>query len=188
MRLTALIKLASTPHVVPVAILSGVILLPSVFNEATAEISSETGPAVDPDSRAIRVEEFRALEASLADLSLQLTAQQELIANQHEEIDGQRILLQSIQAQVGLLATDQTVEHQSDDVTQGRQSITLDELVTRQPESTRYSDVFFGSIPIPGTEAAVKIGGFAKMSMVGTFDPLGTDDRFITRSEERHVG
>ena len=180
MKRTALMKLANTCHVIPVVILSGIALFPSVFNEAVAEISSENDAAIDAETRLVRVEEFRALEAALADLSSQLAAQQELIASQQKEIDGQRRLLQSLQAQVGLSAEDQKMAHQLDDVTQARQSITLDELVTRQPESTRYSDDFVGSIPIPGSEAAIKIGGFAKMSMVGTFDPLGSDDRFIT--------
>ncbi len=142
-------KHASTRFVVLVAILSSVVLFPSVFNEAIAEISPEEDAAVDADARLVGVEEFRALEASVADLSLQLAAQQELIASQHEEIDGQRRLLQSIQAQVGLSAQDRTTARQPNDVTQGRQSITLDELVARQPESTRYSEEFTGSIPIP---------------------------------------
>jgi hypothetical protein len=75
MRLSASSKLASTPHIVAVAILSGVVLLPSVVNEAFAEILSEKEATIDPDARSIRVEEFRALKASFADLSLQLTAQ-----------------------------------------------------------------------------------------------------------------
>ena len=74
------------------------------------------------------------------------------------------------------------VDGPADDVAPAQQSKTLDELVIKQPESTTYSDDFVGSIPIPGTEAAIKIGGFAKMSMVATFDPLGSDDRFITGS------
>jgi hypothetical protein len=182
MKRTALIKLASTCHGVPVVILSAVTLFSSGFSEAIAEISSENDAAVSADTHLVRAEEFRALQAALADLSSQLAAQQELIASQQKEIDGQRRLLQSVQAQVRISAEDQKVALPLDDVTQARQSITLDELVTRQPESTRYSDDFVGSIPIPGTEAAIKIGGFAKMSMVATFDPLGSDDRFIAGS------
>ncbi|TDI75645.1 MAG: hypothetical protein E2O84_04050 [Bacteroidetes bacterium] len=156
MKRTALIKLASTRHVVPVVILSGVTLFSSLVSEAFAEISSEKDAAVDADARLVRVEEFRALEAALADLSSQLAAQQELIASQQKEIDGQRRLLQSVQSQVGLSAEDQKVAHPMDDVTLARQSITLDELVTRQPESTRYSDDFVGSIPIPAAKQLLR--------------------------------
>ena len=134
MKRTALMKFASTCRVVPVVILSGVTLFPAVFNEAIAEISSENDAAVDADTRLISVEEFRALEAALADLSLQLAAQQELIASQQKDIDRQRRLLQSVQGQGGFSAGDQKVARPLDDVTQAQQSITLDELVTRQPE------------------------------------------------------
>jgi hypothetical protein len=171
-------RFASTCRFVPVVILSGVTLFSAVCNEAVAENDT----VVDSDTTLISVEEFRALEAALTDLSLRLAAQQELIASQQKEIERQRRLLQSVQAQVGLSVEEQMVDGPVDDVTPAQQSKTLDEIVTEQPESTKYSDDFFGSIPIPGTEAAVKIGGFAKMSMVATFDPLGSDDRFITGS------
>ena len=41
---------------------------------------------------------------------------------------------------------------------------------------------FPGSIEIPGTGAAIKIGGQARFNLVHTLGPLGTDDRFIASS------
>jgi hypothetical protein len=41
---------------------------------------------------------------------------------------------------------------------------------------------FPGSIRIPGSDAAIKFGGRIRASFVLTFDPLGTDDRFLTNS------
>jgi hypothetical protein len=41
---------------------------------------------------------------------------------------------------------------------------------------------FPGSIGIPGSDAAFKLGGQVRMTLVHTFAPLGTDDRFITSS------
>jgi hypothetical protein len=38
---------------------------------------------------------------------------------------------------------------------------------------------FPGSFQIPGTGAALKIGGWVRLSSVVTFDPLGSEDRFI---------
>jgi hypothetical protein len=38
------------------------------------------------------------------------------------------------------------------------------------------------SIRIPGTESAVRIGGQARLMMVHSLGPLGTDDRFVTSS------
>jgi len=182
MKRVPLTELATKRHAVPAVILSSVTLFLSGFNEAIAEISSGNDAAVSADTRLVSAEEFEALEAALADLSSRLAAQQELIASQQKEIDEQRRQLQSVQAQVWISAEDQGVAHPEAGVAPARQSLTVDELVTRQPESTKYSDDFAGSIPIPGTEAAIKIGGFAKMSAVATFDPLGSDDRFITGS------
>ena len=41
---------------------------------------------------------------------------------------------------------------------------------------------FPGSIRIPGADAALKIGGQARMTLVHTLAALGTDDRFVTSS------
>ena len=41
---------------------------------------------------------------------------------------------------------------------------------------------FPGSIRIPGTESALKLGGQARMVAVHTLSALGTDDRFVTSS------
>ena len=41
---------------------------------------------------------------------------------------------------------------------------------------------FPGSIRIPGTDSAIKFGGQARMTLVHTLGPLGTDDRFVTSS------
>jgi hypothetical protein len=49
------------------------------------------------------------------------------------------------------------------------------------PEVVSAGD-FPGSIRIPGTDAALKIGGRVRTSVVLTMDPLGTDDRFLTNS------
>jgi len=39
---------------------------------------------------------------------------------------------------------------------------------------------FPGSFKVPGTDAALKIGGMVRVNWVSTFDPLGVDDRFVT--------
>ena len=38
---------------------------------------------------------------------------------------------------------------------------------------------FVGSLRLPGTRAALRIGGFVKATMVDSFDPLEVNDRFI---------
>ncbi len=126
----------------------------------------------------VNVAEIRELQEILAEQNVQLSAQQELIDSQKEELQEQRTLLQSVQAQLNRLAANQTVGRDQDKAAQ-RQPQSLDETVAALPESTSYGDDFRGSIPIPNSDAAVKIGGFVKMSGVYTLDPLGSDDRFI---------
>jgi len=41
---------------------------------------------------------------------------------------------------------------------------------------------FPGSIRIPGTDAAIKLGGRVRAALVATLDPLGSVDRFLTNS------
>jgi hypothetical protein len=127
----------------------------------------------------VSVAEIRELREVLAEQSTQLSEQQELIDSQQEELQKQRTLLQSVQAQLDQLATNRTVVHTQDNAAQLQQLTSFDETVAALPESTNYGDDFRGSIPIPDSDAAVKIGGFVKMSAVHTLDPLGTDDRFI---------
>jgi len=156
--------------------ISGMTLVFSVPREAVADevsLNSEVGSESDIGS------EIRELQELLTRQTSQLAEQQKLIASQQEEIDKQRELLRSVQVQIDHLAADQIVESGQANAGQSQESKSLDELIATQPESTRLGEDFTGSIPIPGTEAAVKISGFAKMSMVNTLDPLGSDDRFV---------
>ena len=41
---------------------------------------------------------------------------------------------------------------------------------------------FPGSMRIPGSDAALRIGGLVRMLSVNSFDPIGTEDRFVTSS------
>ena len=155
----------------PVLVLiSGMTLVFPVPRETAADevsLNSEVGSESDIDS------EIRELQALLTRQTSQLGEQQKRITSQQEEIDKQRELFRSVQAQLDQLAGDQTTDRSPENAGQPQQSVGLDELIATQPESTRLGEDFTGSIPIPGTEAAVKIGGFAKMSIVDTLDPLG---------------
>jgi hypothetical protein len=57
--------------------------------------------------------------------------------------------------------------------------------VQRLPElekTTLSAAEFPGAFRIPGTDAALRIGGLVRLTAIRTFDALGTDDRFITSS------
>jgi len=159
------------------ALISGVALVfPAPRGAVADEVSLDSGI----DSESDIDSEIRELQELLTRQASQLSEQQKLISSQQEEIDQQRELLQSVQVQLDQLATGQIVESGQANAGQSQQSTSLDELIASEPESTRLGEDFTGSIQIPGTDAALKIGGFAKMSGVYTLDPLGSDDRFVT--------
>jgi hypothetical protein len=49
-------------------------------------------------------------------------------------------------------------------------------------EQTVTAGEFPGSMRIPGSDAALRIGGLVRMLSVNSFDPIGTEDRFVTSS------
>ncbi len=49
-------------------------------------------------------------------------------------------------------------------------------------EQTVTAGEFPGSMRIPGSDAALRIGGHVRMTSVNSFDPIGTEDRFVTSS------
>ncbi len=144
-------------------------------------------------------------------LSTQIAAQKREIAAQQAEIDSQRVLIE-LQAAHGdsqavqldsLRVRLQTLESQLTSMTQRLEDIESDvgralpdsviekrleriEASTKKapelpPEAVSAGD-FPGSIRIPGTDAAMKLGGRIRTAVVLTLDPLGTDDRFLTNS------
>ncbi len=50
------------------------------------------------------------------------------------------------------------------------------------PSNTIYDKDFPGAWQLPGTDAAMKIGGYVNLSLVNSFNPLLITDRFITGS------
>jgi hypothetical protein len=60
----------------------------------------------------------------------------------------------------------------------------LEETTGKLPEADTLvsAGAFPGSFRIPGTDAALKIGGQVRVTLVESFDPIGMSDRFITSS------
>jgi hypothetical protein len=166
--------LARQCFLLPVLILIGVCLVSPVRGEAADdELPADADVAADASREKISYAEIEKLRELLDRQELQLAAQQ-------EEIEKQRALLQSVQVQLDQFSVDQQVIPGPENAEQPQRSPSIDELIATQPESTKYGEAFPGSIPIPDTDAAIRIGGFVKMSIVHSLDPLGSDDRFIT--------
>ncbi len=140
-------------------------------------------------------------DASIAELRALLERQQQMIEAQRQQIQSQQSQIDQQQAQLssqtGLLQGMQTrldqLEMEQGEVPRtGPQDQDLRETVAtlqerlaaipEDPVSALGEEGFPGSIRVPGTNAAMKIGGFVKGTLVKSFDPLATTDRFIVGS------
>ena len=116
-----------------------------------------------------------AVEAMLTELRTLVTEQRALIDGQAERIGAlEKDLAALKQAQAGVPTAPAVAP--SPQAAQDAQ---------RQPEMPKEvvsAGDFPGSIRIPGTDSAIKFGGQARMTLVHTLGPLGTEDRFVTSS------
>jgi hypothetical protein len=137
-------------------------------------------------------------ELTIKELQKMLNQQQQLIEQQSKELDSQRQrledqrkLLESFNSRLDGLAQQQP-EAVAAAPPKSKEELALLERVSRleeklkvQPEAPadvlRAGD-FPGSIRIPGSNIAGKVGGFVRLGFVDSLDPIGSDDRFIVGS------
>jgi hypothetical protein len=118
----------------------------------------------------------QTLDARLAELRKLVTDQRALIDQQTQRIVALEKNVAALQQQQGVAPLTPSVEERLKQIEQA---------VQRRPEMPAEAvsaGEFPGSMRIPGTSSAIKIGGQARMSIVDTFAALGTDDRFVTSS------
>ena len=134
--------------------------------------------------------------ASMDDLYQMVQKQQQLIESQMQQIEAQKEIidnhtkaLQSLstkldqvaQAQDMVFGTD-TAAPTEDQISLRERLAALEKSATETPEmpaNVLTAGDFPGSIRIPGTNMAGKVGGFVRLGVVNSFDPIGSDDRFI---------
>ena len=112
----------------------------------------------------------------------QVADQKQRIREQEIRIDEQRKALQSMQARIDELAAADPAARSDYEVELREKLETLESSIaaSQDAESTTFdADSFAGSLPIPGSNAAVKIGGFVKANLIQSFDAIGSEDRFI---------
>jgi len=106
----------------------------------------------------------------------------EEIANQQNTIDEQRNTLRTMQAKIDELSNfDPTQLTKEDKEFRSRLESLEDSINESQNASSTSFDTksFPGSFPVPGTTAALKIGGFVKANYIQNFDTIGSQDRFV---------
>lgn len=159
--------------------------------EPSAQKGSDLGEAIKAIQAQLKAqdEQIRQLQAQyqqeVDSHKTKVEKQEKLIASQASEIQTQRDAVKSLQQQVDQMAVDQEMAMTEEQKQFRNRLQTVEESILASDEqaSTTYDlDSFPGSIAIPGTSAALKIGGYVKMNLVKNFDPLGSKDRFITSS------
>ena len=173
----------------------------SSASESAAKESSAKEPAASKDDsfqqalkqlQAQLDAQNKQIEALKAQYASEVTARQKEIDKQDKQINAQereiaaqRDAIQSLQQEV-----DQARTQAGQDISESQKALrsrleTVEQSIQKseESESTTYDlDSFPGSLPIPGSSAAIKFGGFVKMNIVQSFDPIGTKDRFIVGS------
>jgi hypothetical protein len=138
------------------------------------------------DAQKRQIEDQKKLIVALqvgADKELQ--TEKDVTAKQAEEIESQRQTMASMQTQIDQINQKSAADLSKEDVELRSRLETLESSIqaSQDAASTTFDeDSFPNSTMIPGTNAAMRMGGFVKMNIVETFDPLASLDRFIANS------
>lgn len=126
--------------------------------------------------------EFESAVAELRQLveaqGAQLERQARIIESQGRDIESLRMHLGRTPAAIERQAS----APQQENPPPQQSPVQEAERVPEMPTAVVSAGDFPRSIQIPGTESAVRLGGQARMMIVHSLGPLGSDDRFITSS------
>ena len=145
------------------------------------------------------LEAQEASSISLNELHGMVLDQQQTIESQAEQIANQQTLIEDQVKALKELSTklDQISQSQAaatgadiappseDEIALRERLAALEKSATAEPEmpaNVLTAGEFPGSIRIPGTNMAGKVGGNVRLGVVSSFDPIGSDDRFIVGS------
>jgi len=120
-----------------------------------------------------------AAPAGQSTVEAMLTELSKLVTEQRGLIDGQAQRIGALEKDLAALKQSPAGAPAVAPVPQAAQE------AQRQPEMPKQAvsaGDFPGAIRIPGTDSAIKFGGQARMTLVNTLGPLGTEDRFVTSS------
>jgi hypothetical protein len=111
-----------------------------------------------------------------------IAEQEQQIADQKAQIEAQRKSMQTMQVQVDQLVAVDPNQLSEDEIKTREQLQTIEESLKASEDSASslYDTTSFpGSIALPGTSAAIRIGGYVKLNVVENISPIVSKDRFI---------
>ena len=112
----------------------------------------------------------------------ELTAEKDKNAKQAQRLEEQRQAMVSMQTQIDQINQKKSEDMTEEDIALRSRMETIESSIQASQEAANTTfdeNSFPNSTMIPGTNAAMRMGGFVKMNIVETFDPLGNLDRFI---------
>jgi len=130
------------------------------------------------DQKQQLVEQQNLIATLQGQATVELAAEQDKNAKQAQQIEEQ-------QTQIDQINQKKSEEMSAEEVALRSRLETLESSIqaSQDAASTTFDeDSFPNSIMIPGTSAAMRMGGFVKMNIVNSFDPLASLDRFIAGS------
>src|SRR5262245_4402506 len=169
-------------------LLLGTLALAGVIARAPDALAqAKKKPAPKTKSLSVRVAEQKK---EIDDLQARLDEQRALVESQTALADSQSVRIHALEAELEELKK-RLADLESETGVPNWESELEERLKKIEAEAKKSPELppdivsagdFPGSIRIPGTDAALKIGGRIRTSAVLTLDPLGTDDRFLTNS------
>ena len=137
------------------------------------------------DQKQQLVEQQKLIATLQGQATAELTEEKDKTAQQAQQIEEQRQAMASMQTQIDQINQKKSEEMSEEEVALQSRLETLESSIqaSQDAASTTFDENSFpNSTMIPGTNAAMKMGGFVKMNIVNSFDALGSDDRFIAGS------
>ncbi len=137
------------------------------------------------DQKQQLVEQQKLIATLQGQATTELAEEKDKNAKQAQQIEEQRQSMASMQTQIDQINQKKSEEMSEEEVALRSRLETLESSIqaSQDAASTTFDeDSFPNSMMIPGTSAAMRMGGFVKMNIVNSFDPLGSLDRFIAGS------
>jgi hypothetical protein len=164
--------------------------LPVSANQAASKPAKVKKPTVAELSRLV-AEQQALIQAQQALLEERAKLLEQGHAETHDaEVEAQRTRIAALEEKLGELSRrldeiEQTLPAPEEQAAIAEKLKRIEEEAQKVPElppNAVSAGDFPGSIRIPGTDAAVKLGGRIRTAAVFTLGPLGSEDRFLTNS------
>ncbi len=137
------------------------------------------------DQKQQLVEQQKLIATLQGQATTELTEEKDKNTKQAQQIEEQRQAMASMQTQIDQINQKKPEEMSEEEVALRSRLETLESSIqaSQDAASTTFDeDSFPKSTMIPGTSAAIRMGGFVKMNIINSFDPIGSLDRFIAGS------